>query len=280
MNTTLSGAAEAVRLPIVVGAARPLGPNDIAAAAAALGVEEAAYRAVLIVETGGRSAYRPDGRMPILFEAHIAYRLNGGVTVPGLAERSWDRGLYSSTAAGEYDRLTRACQHRAIGPAVALKAASWGMPQILGSNHALCGFGDVESFVRAMADSAVAQLAAFNSFVTARGLLPALRSKRWSDFARGYNGTAFAANAYDEKLAGAYQRVRGAAGDGALGIGDVGPDVAALQRALQRCGFPVIVEDGDFGRRTANAVEQVQAVYRLPVTGRVDTRTAIALGLV
>ncbi|MDW7555804.1 MULTISPECIES: peptidoglycan-binding protein [Azospirillum] len=170
MTNVPSGAAEAVRLPVVVGAARPLGPNDIATAAAALGVEEAAYRAVLIVETGGRSAYRPDGRMPILFEAHIAFRLNGGVTVPGLAEQSWDRGLYSSTAAGEYD--------------------------------------------------------------------------------------------------------------GVLGIGDVGPDVAALQRALQRCGFPSIVEDGDFGRRTANAVEQVQAVHRLPVTGWVDTRTAIALGLV
>ncbi len=75
-------------------------------------------------------------------------------------------------------------------------------------------------------------------------------------------------------------RVRAAAGDGVLGIGDIGPDVAALQWALQRCGFPSIVEDGDFGRRTANTVEQVQAVHRLPVTGRVDPRTAIALGLV
>lgn len=74
-------------------------------------------------------------------------------------------------------------------------------------------------------------------------------------------------------------RVQDAAGDDALGIGDVGPDVAALQRALQRSGFPSIVEDGDFGRRTANAVEQVQAMHRLPVTGRVGARTAIALGL-
>ncbi|MBB3264063.1 hypothetical protein FHW79_001678 [Azospirillum sp. OGB3] len=31
--------------------------------------------------------------------------------------------------------------------------------------------------------------------------------------------------------------------------------MAVLQRALQRCGFPAIVEDGDFGRWTANAVE-------------------------
>lgn len=82
------------------------------------------------------------------------------------------------------------------------------------------------------------------------------------------------------RLAVAYQRVRATSGDGVLGIGDVGPDVAGLQRALQRCGFPAIVDDGDFGRRTANAVEQVQAVHRLPVTGRVDPRTAIALGLV
>ncbi|ALJ36878.1 peptidoglycan-binding protein [Azospirillum brasilense] len=66
-------------------------------------------------------------------------------------------------------------------------------------------------------------------------------------------------------------------GDGVLGIGGDGLDVAAVQRALQRRGFSSIVEGGDFSRQTASAVEQVQAVHRLPVTGRVGTPTAIAL---
>lgn len=67
-------------------------------------------------------------------------------------------------------------------------------------------------------------------------------------------------------------------GDGVLvGIGGDGLDVAAVQRALQRGGFSSIVEGGDFSRQTASAVEQVQAVHRLPVTGRVGTPTAIAL---
>ena len=97
---------------------------------------------------------------------------------------------------------------------------------------------------------------------------------------RRRGGTGIAVNACDEKLAAAYQRGRVAAGEDVFGTGGVGPDMAALQRALQRSGFPNIVDDGDFGRRTANAVEQVQAVHRLPVSGRVDPRTAIALGLV
>lgn len=50
----------------------------------------------------------------------------------------------------------------------------------------------------------------------------------------------FTLNVYDRKLAAAYQRGRATSGDGVLGIGDVGPDVAGLQRALQRYGFPAM----------------------------------------
>ena len=36
-------------------------------------------------------------------------------------------------------------------------------------------------------------------------MLPALQNKNWAEFARRYNGPAYAQNRYDEKLAEAYR---------------------------------------------------------------------------
>ncbi len=41
-------------------------------------------------------------------------------------------------------------------------------------------------------------------FVEARGLKRALQIRDWPAFARGYNGTAYRENRYDERLAAAY----------------------------------------------------------------------------
>lgn len=261
-----------------IGEARPLGPGDIADAASTLCVEEAAYRAVLIVETGGHRAFLADKRPPILFEAHIVHRLNGGKPVHRLSVPSWDRGLYASTTAGEYERLAAAIAHPDIGLEVALKATSWGLPQILGMNHRLAGYPSVEVFVQGMCRSAVAQLGAFNNFLMARGLVDSLRRHDWATFARGYNGTAYRANAYDVKLAAAYARALPGSADGVLASGDIGPDVADLQEALRAAGFQ-IGADGEFGRRTRNAIEQVQLARGWTPTGIVDALTAAALGL-
>ena len=64
------------------GAATPLGPNDITAAAAALQCEPGAVRAVCDVESAG-GGFLADGRPKILFEAHI---------FSGLTRHRWDEG--------------------------------------------------------------------------------------------------------------------------------------------------------------------------------------------
>ena len=278
MTTALHGAAAAPRTFDFRGAARPLGPDDIARAAARVRVPEAAYRALLITETGARAAFSPAGLPAILYEAHIAYRLCG-VRVPGLSVPNWDRSLYGVTLAAEYDRLHQAIAHPKIGMEVALSAASWGLPQILGANYSACGYGHVAEFVAAMCASAAAQLGALNAFLEWRGIDKPLRALDWANVGRLYNGTAYRQNRYDEKLAANYRRALRGADDGVLAIGDVGPDVAEVQRALVRAGHAVVV-DGDFGRRTALAVEMVQATYGRPATGRVDAITAGVLGLV
>ncbi|NGM36291.1 peptidoglycan-binding protein [Methylobacterium sp. DB0501] len=57
-----------------------------------------------------------------------------------------------------------------------------------------------------------------------------------------------------------------------LHLGDVGPDVAALQRLLAARGYPIAI-DGDFGPATLLAVQHLQATAGLGPDGIVGART-------
>lgn len=249
--------------------------DGFTASARVLGVELSALLAVWTVECAGEPFLR-DGRPAILFEAHIFSRLTGRVhdaTAPDLSSPSWNRALYSPTRAGEYARLARAMD---LSRDAALMAASWGGCQILGANYKMAGFASVDAMVAALCETEGAHIGAFIRFIQARGLVAALRAKDWGAFAAGYNGSAYRANRYDEKLAAAYAVNAGALADGMLGPGDKGEAVAVLQRTLNRAGHD-IGDDGAFGRMTGLAVEKVQARASLPVTGRADAATVAAL---
>ncbi|NEP17351.1 MAG: peptidoglycan-binding protein [Leptolyngbya sp. SIO4C1] len=64
---------------------------------------------------------------------------------------------------------------------------------------------------------------------------------------------------------------------GQLSIGDTGPDVVALQQALNRYGLRISV-DGDYGGQTAQAVRAYQRTRRLLVTGVADNDTLEDMG--
>lgn len=74
------------------------------------------------------------------------------------------------------------------------------------------------------------------------------------------------------------------AGDGSLRSGERGIEVHYLQGALDRLGYrdaegSRISSDGDFGERTAEAVESFQRANGLEVTRMADAATLTALGL-
>jgi len=249
------------------GPAETLKNADYERVAQRLSCEVAAIRAVAEVESGGRTGFLPDRRPKILFESRWFHKLTNGAfdqQHPDLSTAVWVRNYKGGAA--EYDRLRAAI---ALDRDAALKSASWGMFQILGVNHKVAGFNDVEAFVDAQCQSEGNHLDAFASFVLANKLDDELRDKRWADFARGYNGPGYETNRYDTKLAEAYAKYAG---------GHVPPSTLEIQNALNRHGA-AIEADGKSGPDTRTAIREFQRQAGLPITGIADPATLAALGL-
>jgi hypothetical protein len=177
--------------------------EDYQRAAAALGCEVAAIKAVTEVEAAG-AGFLPDGRVKILFERHKFYKFTGGryaSTHPDICNPS--AGGYGAGGAHQYARFSRAF---ALDPKAAMKSASWGKFQIMGFNFASAGFDSVDSMIDAMKQSEGAQLLAFVNFVKSCQLSDELRRHDWAGFARQYNGANYRINRYDAKLAAAYKK--------------------------------------------------------------------------
>ena len=179
-------------------------------AAQALACEPAAVKAVAEVESRG-APFDRQSRPTILYERHVFARCTRPVgrfnaSHPDLsAGKGYGPGGYGNSER-QWERLAQAY---ALDPEAALKAASWGMFQILGENHRECGHATAAEFVRAMTVSQVEHLEAFVRFVASHRLrLQALRTLDWPTFARYYNGPEYAKFSYDRKMAEAYARHR------------------------------------------------------------------------
>ena len=249
------------------GKAKRIVEKDFERVAQRLGCEVAAVKAVAQVESGGRDGFLRDGRPKILFESRWFHKLTNGrhdAKHGDISTPTWVRNYLGG--AGEFERLGKAIK---LNREAALKSASWGMFQILGVNHALCGFDSVEAFVKAQVESEGRHLDAFAGFVLSRKLDDELRDRRWADFARVYNGPGYRENRYDEKMAEAYAE---------HSLGSLRPTTADLQRALNRHGADLVV-DGKTGPNTRAAIADFQRDAGLPTSGVADERTLAALGL-
>lgn len=185
--------------------------SDFKEAAEILNCDVAAIKAVAEVESSGHG-FLSDGRVKILFEGHQFYKHTKGAyseSYPTICYKKWTKQHYSKgpnadvRGAGELTRLEQAIS---LDREAALKSASYGKFQIMGFNFGACDFDDVEEFYEAMQASEGAQLKAFCCFIKANKLDNYLRKHQWANFARGYNGPAYAENKYDKKLAAAYAK--------------------------------------------------------------------------
>lgn len=238
-----------------IGAARRAGASDFIAAAEDLGCSVEALRAVWQVEASGKP-FRADGTLERRFEPHKL--------------RSPD-GTYKTSAALSFsDRERKFGVAHASNAEEAMRATSWGGPQIMGFNCEAAGFATAGQMVEAMADDEAVQIKAFVALIKSWGLDSALRSHDWQTFARRYNGNANVA-VYASRIETAYRSISGKASPVVLRSGDKGAAVRKLQQAL---GIDV---DGSFGPATDRAVREFQARVGLPVDGIAGQRTWAAL---
>ena len=186
--------------------------SDIKKAAELIGVEPCAVKAVVDVESGG-DGFLPDGRVKILFEGHVFWKelQKRGIDPAPLAAKypniiypKWDKSQYKG-GAQEHERLNAAAL---VNKGAALCSASWGLFQIMGFNHRLCGFSSVQDFVDAQKESEANQLNSFCQFMKNEGLVLFLKGLDFAGFARRYNGPGYAQNQYDVKMRKAYERCK------------------------------------------------------------------------
>jgi hypothetical protein len=243
------------------GAATPLTAQGIQAGADKLSVGPAEIWAVLRIETRG-VGYFGDRRPAILFERHVFSRRTKGrfdKQAPDISNPQ--AGGYASGPA-EYGRLERAM---ALDEQAALESASWGLGQVMGYHAQELGYGTVDQYVSRMMASEDEQLAAMAAFIQHNGLDKALRNHDWAAFAHGFNGPGYAKNAYDKKLASAWQHVS------THPLPDL--SVREGQLLLTFLGFNPGTVDGAFGSHTKEALNRFQRQHHQPITSAFDTAT-------
>lgn len=188
-----------------------LSKADIIAVANDLNIEPAALKAVIDVEAAG-NGFDKQGRPTILFEPHVFWDQLGKIHYytkraeyqkahAGLLSPTWNKSLYH-IGGSSHDKLKIAAE---LNWDAAHKSASWGLGQIMGFNAQKIGYATLKDFIDDMYESEAKQLKAMGMFLKANGLIGKLQRHDWAGFARGYNGSAYAKNQYDTKLAAAYQ---------------------------------------------------------------------------
>lgn len=189
-----------------------LQPGDIAEVARPYGLTEAHIRTVGEVETAGKS-YDSLGQVAFLFEPHIFYKnvpkekLQVAIQT-GLAYPKWKGpGSYPKTPALRWAQFLKAVD---LDETAAIKSASWGYGQIMGSEHGECDFASPQEMLTAFYQSEKEQIKAMMALIKHRGLDKDLKNfpdiTACRHFALRYNGSGYEKNNYHNKLHDAFVR--------------------------------------------------------------------------
>jgi hypothetical protein len=237
-------------------------------------VEPASLLAVAEVESAGQVTALVKGRPEplIRWEGHYYDRL----VPPSKRAAARKAGLASSTAGAVKNPNSQAARWEivrkaaAIDRQAALESISIGLGQVMGAHWQKLGFASVDDMVKLARENAAGQIAIMVRYIEKFGLTDELQRGDFAAFARGYNGPGYKKNAYDRKMAAAYQRYTGkkavSAASGMLRMGSSGAKVRELQALLVRAGYAVTV-DGDYGPATRDAVKDFQKAQKVTVDG-------------
>lgn len=193
---------------------KALTERDYAEVARELGVETAAIKAVVEIETGRtRRGFNPDGTPVINFDLAVFRKMarKNGINLsrysrshPAVFRRP-DIAAHGSQQAAEHVVYNSAAD---IDELTAIEGTFWGMFQIGGFNWRMTGASSPAEFVARMSANERQQLELFAGFIRRSGLLKHLQAKNWGAFARGYNGPQYASRRYHTRLANAYNKYK------------------------------------------------------------------------
>lgn len=173
----------------------PLTNEDFQEAAEIIGGPWTRLKALNKVESNGKPGAK-------LFEPHIFYRELKKMGANSALEKAIGQKVAHPRWKGIPYRSSQFAKAVKINRKAAYMATSWGQFQIMGFNHQVCGYGNVDDFVRDMQTSTEAQLKAVCRFIMANKTMhKAYLERDWKTFARLYNGTLYYKNNYHNKLA-------------------------------------------------------------------------------
>lgn len=188
--------------------------SDYVDVALELGVEVAAIRAVVEIETGGiHEGFFEPGKPIVNFDLAV-FRKYAAKRKLNLAKYAKSHAVvfaspnvrrYGSRHAAQWARLEAAMT---IDSVAAIEGTFWGMFQVGGFNWKQCGTQSIGDFVERMCFSERAQLELFAAFLRSRGLVRYMQTHNWSAFAKCYNGAGYKRHNYDQRLARAYTRYK------------------------------------------------------------------------
>lgn len=171
-------------------------------------VPVAALLAVIQVESGGKIYASVAGRNEplIRFEGHYFYKrvadlARDEAVRKGLANPKAGAVKNPNGQAARWALIDRAAK---IDKQAAYESTSWGIGQVMGAHWKWLGYSSVLDLVNTARRGVDGQIELMVRYIDKAELLPALRSRRWAAFARGYNGPAYKKQGYHTKLAEAY----------------------------------------------------------------------------
>lgn len=191
---------------------KTLTDKDYKEVAKKLGVDVAAIKAVVDIETGTtHEGFWTEGRPLINFDLSV-FRKRAAANKVDLSKaqqkypeifRSPNRKKYGSQQAAQWARLEQAMN---VDTITAIEGTFWGMFQIGGFNYKLCGTESQKDFVKKMSASERSQLDLFANLLISTGMVKDLRKHDWANFARRYNGPGYAKLGYHTRMASAYAK--------------------------------------------------------------------------
>ncbi|MCD6011694.1 MAG: hypothetical protein K0Q79_1556 [Flavipsychrobacter sp.] len=178
--------------------------DDIKKLAADNGVEYAALKAVINVESSGKGFDAATGKIIIQFEP-VWFRRIGKNPDDGGGQRTWAKNKVEKQP-GEWAAFNDAFS---INPDAAMQSTSIGLMQVMGFHYQKLGFATVGAMWDHAKESEANQVDIGLRFIRTKGnekLYNAMKTKDWATFAFYYNGAQYKMFKYDTRLADAYQK--------------------------------------------------------------------------